>query len=111
MGSMKAPISDVPFRHQFRCNTLGNELNPVLISEDLMEKQIADKLVSVVMPVFNTPADYLLEAIDSVVNQTLESQLYQLVLVNDASTNEETRELLSDLQSAPQFKGVGHYCH
>lgn len=45
---------------------------------------------SVLIPVFNTPAYQLLEALDSVVNQTYRYQ--EIVIVNDGSTSNETIE-------------------
>lgn len=50
-------------------------------------------LISIVMPVYNPPYNYLLEAVYSVVNQTYDN--WELVLVN-ASTNEGCRRQTED---------------
>jgi len=49
-------------------------------------------LVSIITPVFNTPGASLKEAIDSVLAQAYEN--WELILVDDASTNRETLEVL-----------------
>src|SRR6202023_3328404 len=49
-------------------------------------------LISIITPVFNTPGAWLKEAIDSVLAQAYEN--WELILVNDASTNRETLEVL-----------------
>jgi len=50
-------------------------------------------LISIVTPVFNTQGAWLEEAIDSVLAQAYEN--WELILVDDASTNPETLEVLS----------------
>ena len=49
-------------------------------------------LISIITPVFNTPGGSLKEAIDSVLAQAYEN--WELILVDDASTNRETLEVL-----------------
>src|SRR6266446_4019772 len=49
-------------------------------------------LISIITPVFNTPGSWLKEAIDSVLAQAYEN--WELILVDDASTNRETLEVL-----------------
>jgi len=49
-------------------------------------------LISIITPVFNTPAVWLEEAIESVLAQAYEN--WELILIDDASTNPETLELL-----------------
>jgi GT2 family glycosyltransferase len=49
-------------------------------------------LISIVTPVFNTPAEWLREAIDSVINQAYEN--WELFLIDDGSTLAETIQLL-----------------
>ena len=49
-------------------------------------------LISIITPVFNTSGAWLKEAIDSVLAQAYEN--WELILVDDASTNRETLEVL-----------------
>jgi len=49
-------------------------------------------LISIITPVFNTPGAWLKEAIDSVLAQAYEN--WELILIDDASTNRETLEVL-----------------
>lgn len=53
-------------------------------------------LVSVIMPVFNTPTDYLRSAIRSVMAQLYPN--WQLCIADDASTSPSTRELLTEAE-------------
>lgn len=52
----------------------------------------ATPLVSVLMPVFNTEPKFLAQAIQSVKNQLYKN--WELIIVNDCSTNRETLKLL-----------------
>ncbi len=52
-------------------------------------------LVSIITPVFNTPASWLNEAVDSVLKQVYEN--WELILIDDGSTLIETIELLTSL--------------
>ena len=49
-------------------------------------------LISVVTPVYNTPAEYFKEMVESVRNQSYEN--WELVLVDDASPEPEVRDLI-----------------
>ncbi|MFZ3377405.1 MAG: glycosyltransferase [Chthoniobacterales bacterium] len=49
-------------------------------------------LISIITPVFNTPGAWLREAIDSVLAQAYEN--WELILIDDASINRETLEVL-----------------
>lgn len=53
--------------------------------------------LSVIVPVFNTPPEFLLGAVDSVLSDPLTAQV-QLILVDDASTNPGTLEMLGHLR-------------
>ncbi len=52
-------------------------------------------LISIITPVFNTPANWLGEAIDSVLAQAYEN--WELILIDDGSTLPETLQLLDAL--------------
>jgi glycosyltransferase involved in cell wall biosynthesis len=52
-------------------------------------------LISVLMPTYNPPLDYLKEAIDSVRNQFYDN--WELCIADDCSTNEQVRTYLSSL--------------
>jgi len=49
--------------------------------------------ISVLIPVFNTPANHLIEAVESIFTQTYSPN--EIVIVNDGSTNLETIEALN----------------
>ncbi|MGI8955601.1 MAG: glycosyltransferase family 2 protein [Chthoniobacterales bacterium] len=52
-------------------------------------------LLSIITPVFNTPANWLGEAVDSVIHQAYEN--WELILIDDGSTLAETVELLTTI--------------
>ena len=52
-------------------------------------------LISVVMPVYNTPADILSEAVNSILNQTFAD--FEFIIIDDCSDNKETLEYLDAL--------------
>ena len=69
-----------------------------------------DPIISVVMPVHNTPKAWLADAVGSVSAQTYPH--WQLVIVNDGSTKLETREFLDRIDDPrvtvfPLTRGVG----
>ncbi|MEH2069892.1 MAG: glycosyltransferase [Nostoc sp.] len=53
--------------------------------------------ISLIMPVFNTPACFLQEAIESVLNQVY--PYWELCIADDYSTNNSVREILEDYSS------------
>lgn len=53
-------------------------------------------LISVLIPVYNVVPNLLLECVDSVLNQVYEN--FEICLVDDASTNEETKKALKELE-------------
>lgn len=58
---------------------------------------------SVLIPVYNTRAEHLLESVTSVLNQTIK-QKYNVVLVDDGSTDKGTLFALQYLRSNPAIK-------
>lgn len=61
-------------------------------------------LISVVVPVYNVRGDMLTECIESVRNQTYKN--WELVLVDDCSTQEQVRKTLKKYEDAPQIKVI-----
>lgn len=53
--------------------------------------------VSVVMPVYNTPKEYLSEAVNSILNQTFDD--FEFIIIDDCS-NEETRMFLESIDDS-----------
>lgn len=51
-------------------------------------------LISIITPTYNTPTKYFIEMIESVLNQTYPN--WELVLVDDASSNENIRDLIKE---------------
>ena len=54
--------------------------------------------ISVIIPVFNTKIQYLKEALDSLVVQTLPASDFEVIFVDDCSTEGETIEFVKDLE-------------
>jgi GT2 family glycosyltransferase len=57
---------------------------------------VAQPLISIITPVFNTRVDWLRRAIDSVLAQVYEN--WELLLIDDASTERSTTDFLSQVQ-------------
>ena len=51
--------------------------------------------ISIITPVFNTPVEWLTECVESVLAQVYEK--WELILVDDASTDPETLRVLREL--------------
>jgi len=64
------------------------------------------KLVSVIILVYNTAEKYIKETLNSVINQTLNKEDYEIIIVNDCSTNEETKKFLSNLEAREKIEGI-----
>ena len=59
--------------------------------------------ISIIVPTYNTPIPFLREMVQSVVAQSYPH--WELILVDDASTNETTRQAIRDLaEDTPQLK-------
>ncbi len=65
------------------------------------EEEITDlkykPLISLLIPVYNIGRKYLFECVDSILNQTYSN--FEICLVDDCSTNEETKEALKELET------------
>jgi glycosyltransferase involved in cell wall biosynthesis len=64
-------------------------------------------LVTVVIPVFNTPKEFLKQALDSVAEQTLNRRLIGVHIIDDASTAPGTVKFLSRLERKNRYRGIG----
>mgnify|MGYP006428162359 CR=1 FL=1 len=53
-------------------------------------------LISIILPVYNTPDNYLREAVESVIDQAYEN--WELCIADDASTKTHVRQLLEEYQ-------------
>lgn len=65
---------------------------------------------SVLIPVYNTKAHHLLESVDSILNQSIrkEGYKYSIVLVDDGSTNADTKFALQYVRTLPGVKVFTH---
>lgn len=77
------------------------------LSEMIGRLLSGESLFSIILPVYNTPADILEETLSSVKKQIYKN--WELCLVDDASDSDETLELLSSLQEDDSFKGKVHF--
>lgn len=64
--------------------------------DEPVEKFNYNPLISLLIPVYNIGKEYLSECIDSILNQTYEN--FEICLVDDCSTNEETKETLKEYE-------------
>ncbi len=59
-------------------------------------------LISVIIPVYNTPINYLKECLRSIENSNIKYN-YEIILVNDGSTDEDTVSFLNTYQEKHLF--------
>lgn len=59
-------------------------------------------LISVLIPVYNVEGKYLKECIESVLNQSYDN--FEICIVDDASTDEETLKVLHEYNNNPKIK-------
>ena len=90
-------------------NNMDDQFYNPLIQKDYLKwlsennKEVAYKefkynpLISVIVPVYNVDRKYLVECIESVLNQVYTN--FELVLVDDCSTKEETKQVLKEYES------------
>ncbi|MGZ5780916.1 MAG: glycosyltransferase, partial [Burkholderiaceae bacterium] len=83
-------------------NKVGKRGIAKLIGEGLE----TEKLFSIIIPIYNTPADILTETIGSIIGQNYPG--WELCLVDDASTDPGTLNVLEDVKNALQHTGKLH---
>ncbi len=59
------------------------------------------KKISVIMPVYNTPSQYLKESIESILNQTYKN--FEFIIIDDGSTIKEVKETINSYKD-PRIK-------
>ncbi|MBR3594746.1 glycosyltransferase [Candidatus Saccharibacteria bacterium] len=59
-------------------------------------------LISVLIPVYNVKAEYLTQCIESILQQSYDN--FELCLVDDASTLQETKDVLKSYEANPKVK-------
>ena len=59
-------------------------------------------MISVLIPVYNTNPDFLKQCLDSCLYQTIED--YEIVIVNNGTTNKETLDILSQYSKEDKIK-------
>ncbi len=74
--------------------------------QQALEASGADLRISVITPVFNTPAYQLEEMVESVLGQVYQN--WELCIVDDASSSAETREILDGLAARDPRIRVAH---
>ena len=57
--------------------------------------------ISVLMPVYNTPENYLRPAIESILGQTYQD--FEFVILNDASTDENVEKIVKSYTDKREF--------
>lgn len=78
-------------------------------TQDTGEPLAYEPLVSVVVPVYNVAGELLISCIESVKAQAYQN--WELVLVDDASTLEETKEVLSHYEEESRKEGDSSRIH
>ncbi|MFM7365155.1 MAG: glycosyltransferase [Cuspidothrix sp.] len=87
------PISDDIRYQQWLNKNYPKTTDLIFMTEDI--KNLSYKpLISVIVPVYNTPRDFLKEAIDSVLNQIY--PYWELCIADDASTKPYMEEILQE---------------
>ena len=70
------------------------------LKENEREEEIVElkynPLISILIPVYNVPSNYLKECLDSILNQTYKN--FEICLVDDCSTREETIQILKEYE-------------
>lgn len=84
------------FYNQFNKKDYNDWLKKNEVWEETKELKY-NPLISVIIPVYNIGKEYLSECIDSILNQTYQN--FEICLVDDCSTNPETKETLKEYEN------------
>ena len=82
-----------------------SEYNTWLLANEKSEPLVDLKykpLISVLIPVYNVKGEYLRECIESVLGQSYDN--FEICIVDDASTNKETLEVLKEFEKNKKIK-------
>ena len=71
-----------------------------------MNKEVYEKLVSVIIPVYNTEKKFILECLDSIANQSLDKKDIEIIIVDDCSKSQETIKIVNNLSLKDNYKGI-----
>jgi glycosyltransferase involved in cell wall biosynthesis len=63
-------------------------------------------MISILLPVYNTKKEWLMECIGSIHKQTYQD--YEVIIVNDGSTNQETINILNELKNESKYKIINN---
>lgn len=85
-------ISNNNYKNWLKRNTLTPEILESQKKES--EKFKYKPLISIITPTYKTPTNFLIDCIESVLNQTYEN--WELVLVDDASNNKDLEKLINE---------------
>jgi len=64
------------------------------------------RVLSVILPVYNSRPEWLAKSISSVCEQSLDPTLYELIIVDDCSTDSEIIEYLDSLGEMGEIRGI-----
>ena len=95
------------FKMRIRAKNNTNFLNPLYQSDYLKwlelneqtpvyEKLSYNPLISVIIPIYNIEPEYLMDCVESILNQHYQN--FEICLADDASTNENTKNALKELE-------------
>lgn len=63
-------------------------------------------VLSVILPVYNSRSEWLAKAISSICDQTLDAALFELIIVDDCSTDPAIVKYLDNIQQMGEIRGI-----
>ena len=113
-NEISAGIMQDPYQQWIETNRITAKLRALMESDAQRLANTTGVAISLVVPIYNTPRQFLEEMIRSVLSQFYQN--WELCLVDDASTMSHVREILeatakSDSRIRLKFRSVnGHIC-